>query len=692
MSYYKKIKKVSKVIYINTDNASYVDTHRKEFTFRVPAVAIEDKSRLYVKQYSNDYRGSGIHSLSIIAGTGTPSTDICFVTQPTISFISSNGTGASAIAYMKPTSINGTVGATTATTAITVVSGGTGYCGDPANMVTVNNNGSNGTGLAITPTVTAGVITALEVGTAGKGYSTVPTYTILPPQATQLVTGTATIASGAVTGVTITNAATNGFYTSSPTLVFNHEQVAANITYNTTAAGAISGLAINNAALNGYYGATTPLVVTVPAGTHIGTVSVGTAGAGYNVAPTVSILNEGGGRDAVITSTISAAGVVTGLTIVNRGTAYTGTPTLLLSEPDARTAKVYFSTSPTGVITSITVEDGGGYYTAAPTLAIPASFNGAGAQVVPALTITMSGATTGTITSVTWTAGTSGTGYLPNLERAYFTATAPTRTQATATLTIGGSGAVLSATVTSGRISAVGITTAGTNYLPSQTGLLAIPPALVAPTQPTGGLAATITLGRITAFAAPTTGGAGFINTTTITPSGGTVAPTQAVGGRITLLATSVAYVRMLSSGYGYTQEPIAVFEAPPTTHSTSTSTYIDGNASPPLLTCKLNKEQEGNRMIVKLRGIMYNNASYYNTDGQGDPTICTGYINGIEMDDGDQPMISIPAQTFDSFTLIFSDKYGNGIGNSKINMAIGIEELDPEDRTFMDMNRQKYE
>jgi hypothetical protein len=689
MSYFKKIKKVSKIIYLNTDNAIYVDAHRKEFTFRVPSVAIEDKSRLYVRQYSNDYRGSGVESLSIISGSGTPSTDIIFVRQPTISFISDTGKGASAIAYMKPTAINGSVGATTANTAIDVTAGGSGYCGAPSGMITVDNTGTNGTGLTIGPTITSGVITALAVTTAGKGYTVVPNYTILPPQATQVVSGTATIASGAVTGVTVSNATTNGCYTSSPTLVFNHTQVEANITYNTTAGGAISGLAINNASLNGYYGATTPLVVTVPAGTHIGTVSIGTAGAGYNVAPTVSILNSNGGRDAVITTTVSAAGVVTGLTIVNRGTGYAGTPTLLLSAPDARTAKVYFTTSPTGTITSIIVEDGGGYYTATPTLTIPSTFNAPGTPTAPTLTVNMSGTGVGTITSVTWTAGT-GTGYLPNLSNAYFTATEPTRTQATATLTIGGSGAVLSATVTSGRISAVGITSAGTNYLPSQTGLLATPPALVAVTQPTGGLAATITTGRITAFAAPTTGGAGFINTTTITPTGGTIAPVQAVGGRITLLATSVAYVKMVNSGYGYTSPPIALFEAPPVTHSTSTSTYIDGNASPPVITTKLGKEQEGNRMVVKLRNVLYNNASYYNSDGNGDITIGVGYINGTDYVD-DQPYITVPAQTFDTFTIIFTDKYGNGIGNSKINIAIGIEELDEEDRSFIDMKRQMY-
>ncbi len=687
MSYYKKIKKVSKIIYINTDNAFYVDANRKEFTFRVPAVAIEDKSRMYVRQYSNDYRGSGIQSLSVIAGTGTNS-DACFVTQPSISFVSSTGSGAAAIAYMKPTTINGTVGASTATTAITVVSGGTGYCGAPANMITVNNTGTNGTGLAITPTVSSGVITALAISNAGKGYSALPTYTILPPQATQVVAGTATATSGAITGVTVTNATTNGCYTSTPTLVFNHTQVPANITYNTDVSGGITTLAVSNPTLNGYYGATTPLAITIPAGTHIGSVSIGTGGAGYRTAPTVTIQNGGVGRDAVITATISTSGVVNALTIVNRGTGYSGTPTLLLSAPDAIPAKIRFTTNPSGAISTIVIEDGGGIYTSTPTLTIPAIYNGTGSQSPPTLTITLSGSTLGTISDITFTGGT---GYLPNLNNAYFDAPTPTKTQATATLTIGGSGATASATVANGRISAVAITAAGANYLPSQTGLLATPPALVAPTQPSGGLGATIAEGRITAFAAPTTGGAGFINATTITPSGGTVAPTQASGARITLLATSVSYIRMLSSGYGYTQEPIALFEAPPTSFVNTSSTYIDGSAYPPLLTCKVGKEQEGNRMIVKVRGIMYNGASYYNTDGNGDPTICTGYINGIEMDDGDQPMISINAQTFDTFTLIFSDKYGNGLGNNKVNMAISIEELDPEDRSYMDMKRQAY-
>jgi len=687
MSYFKKIKKVSKIIYLNTDNAIYVDALRKEFTFRVPSVAIEDKSRLYIRQYSNDYRGSGVESLSIIAGSGTPSTDICFVRQPTISFISDTGKGASAIAYMKPTAINGSVGATTANTAIDVTAGGSGYCGAPSGMISVDNNGTNGTGLVIGPTITAGVITALAISNAGKGYSVVPNYTILPPQATQVVSGTATTSSGVVTGVTVSNATTNGCYTSSPTLVFNHNQVPAIITFNTNASGVCSGLAVSNPTLNGYYGTST-LTVSIPVGTHIGTVSVGNAGAGYRIAPTVTVVAPDGGRDAVITASISATGTVSGFTIVNRGTFYTGTATLLLSAPDAIPAKIKFSTSPTGTITSITIEDGGGIYTSTPTLTIPAIYNGTGSQSAPTLTITLSNSTNGSISAITFTGGS---GYLPNLNEAYFTAPQPTKTQATATLTIGGSGATANANVVSGRISAVTLLTAGTNYLPSQTGLIATPPDLVAPTQPTGGLAATITTGRITAFAAPTTGGAGFINTTTITPTGGTIAPVQAVGGRITLLATSVAYVKMVNSGYGYTSPPIALFEAPPASHSTSTSTYIDGNASPPVITTKLGKEQEGNRMVVKLRNILYNNASYYNSDGNGDITIGVGYINGIEMDDGDMPYITIPAQTFDTFTIILNDKYGSGIGNSKVNIAIAIEELDEEDRSFIDMKRQMY-
>lgn len=688
-TYYKKIKKLNKIIYLNTDNAVYVDASRKEFTFRIPSVCIEDKSRMYVRQYSNDYRGSGVESLSLITGTGTPSTDICFVRPPTISFISDSGRGATAIAYMKPTSINGNVGATTANTAINVITAGSGYCGDPTTMITIDNTGTNGTGLAIAPTITSGTFASIAITAAGKGYSTIPTYTILPPQATQAVVGTTTIASGAITAIAVSNATTNGCYTSSPTLVFNHTQIPADITYTTNASGVIQNFTLNNASTNGYYGAGATLNFTFEAGTHVGSVSIGNAGAGYRVAPSVSIIAPDGGRDAVITSTINpATGVVSGLTIVNRGTGYTGTPTLLLSAPDAIPARVRFSTSPLGAITSITIEDGGGIYTSVPTLTIPAIYNGNGAQSAPTLTITLSNSTNGTITAITFTGGT---GYLPNLNDGYFTAPTPTRTQATATLTIGGSGATANANITNGRMSAVALLTAGANYLPNQTGLRPILPALVAPTQPTGGMSATIAQGRITAITAPTTGGVGFINTTTFTASGGTIPPVQAVGGRLTLLATSVSYVKMVSSGYGYTSPPIAVFEAPPTSHSTSTSTYIDGNASPPLLTTKLGKEQEGNRMVIKVRNIIYNHLSYYNSDGNGDITIGVGYINGIEMDDGDMPPITIPAQTFDTFTLILTDKYGNGIGNNKVNVAIAIEELDEDDRSYIDMKRQAY-
>ena len=681
MSYYKKIKKVSKIIYLNTDNASYVDTNRKEFTFRIPTLSVEDKSMLYMKHYSTDYRASGVQSLNVIAGTGTNS-DACFVSPPSISFISATGTGATASAYMKPTAINGSTASATASATITVVNAGAGYC-DTAPIITVNNTGTNGTGCAITSTLSGGTISALSVSAVGKGYSLIPTYTIPAPQATLAVTANVVKTNDTITGLTVTNASTNGFYNATPTLTFNHEQIPAVVTYSSSATGVISSLTLTNASTNGFYGVTPP-TITFPVGTHIGRITAGTGGAGYRTAPTVTVVPDGTtnlGSGAIITASVSG-GAVSGYTFVSQGTGYTGTPTLLISPPNIERAVVYFNTNSSGTITGFTVANGGGFYSSNPAFSIPTNYNGA-SPVVPVVNITLSN---GAVTVVTLSSG--GTGYLPNLVNANFIATLPTSTQATATCAIGGTGATATCTLTSGRIATVTLSAAGSGYL-TGTGLLATVGALVAPTAPTG-ITATISAGRITGFTGFTTAGSGYINTVTLSVSGGTTAPIQAVGGRLTLLATSVSYIKLHTVGYGYTSPPVVLFEAPPTSYVATTSIYLDANASPPLITATLGKEQEGNRMVIKLRNVIYNTASYYNSDGGGDPTIGVGYINGVEMDD-DQAPISIPAQTIDNLTLIFSDKYGNGIGNSKVNVAISIEELDEEDRTYIDMKRQSY-
>lgn len=62
-------------------------------------------------------------------------------------------------------------------TAVTVVSGGSGYTSVPA----VTFTGGGGTGAAATAVVTDGVVSAVNVTNGGSGYTTAPTVTIAAP-------------------------------------------------------------------------------------------------------------------------------------------------------------------------------------------------------------------------------------------------------------------------------------------------------------------------------------------------------------------------------------------------------------------------------------------------------------------------------------------------------------------------------
>ena len=69
----------------------------------------------------------------------------------------------------------------------TITSGGSGYTSAPT--ITVDNSGTNGTGLTMTATVSGGAVTALTVTSPGSGYTAAPTITI----ATSTTTATATL-------------------------------------------------------------------------------------------------------------------------------------------------------------------------------------------------------------------------------------------------------------------------------------------------------------------------------------------------------------------------------------------------------------------------------------------------------------------------------------------------------------------
>ncbi len=149
------------------------------------------------------------------------------------------GTGAVATALLAPTSI----------ASITVTAGGTKYTTAPTVAIT----GGGGTGATATATVSGGSVTGFTVTASGSGYTSLPTITLtggggsgatgvavfkpVPLVSVTVTAGgtgftsapavvfsgsggataTATVASGAITGVTVT---TGGSYTAPPTVTF----------------------------------------------------------------------------------------------------------------------------------------------------------------------------------------------------------------------------------------------------------------------------------------------------------------------------------------------------------------------------------------------------------------------------------------------------------------------------------------
>lgn len=178
MTYYKKQKKHSRTIYLNTDDAYYVDTERKNFNFRIPPINIEDESLLSVKNTLLDYRTSGlsvkdvdlgyISTIGISSGYNAPP-NIIFTPQD------GKGTGATAIGILQPVGLS--TSATTTTTALGVVSGGSGYAGLASEYITTITD-TQGSGASILPTInTATYIqpTAITASPAGAGVALIGT-------------------------------------------------------------------------------------------------------------------------------------------------------------------------------------------------------------------------------------------------------------------------------------------------------------------------------------------------------------------------------------------------------------------------------------------------------------------------------------------------------------------------------------
>jgi len=262
--YFKKQKKHTRAVYLNTDDAYYVNADRTQFSFRIPPIGVEDESILYIRNTNTDYKASGLSvkevRASVFLGTGTTYAST-YNAPPSITFTPQDGkgSGATAVAVLAASGLSGSASSTT--TSVPMANAGSGYAGAstlyPSTISTPITGGQSAT-LAVTSISTTGSITAGTL-VAGSGYIEVPpTPTIPAPPPTTLATFDPvpfTASTGTITGVpAVTNPTTNCYYNTSTFVAsFQNNPVVAQGICQTNASGTITSIVITNSADNGFY-------------------------------------------------------------------------------------------------------------------------------------------------------------------------------------------------------------------------------------------------------------------------------------------------------------------------------------------------------------------------------------------------------------------------------------------------------
>ena len=344
--YGKKQKKHTRSIFLNTDDASYVDADRKTFRFSFAPVNIEDESKLTVKNTIVDYKiGSGLGVKNLVSGLflgSTASFPSTYSVNPAITFTSLNGkgSGASGVGLLAPSGISGS--ATSSTLTVNAISVGQGYTGTVPTIAATTTSG--GSGATLTPNFIDSInggYSATAILVAGSGYTEAPIFTIpAPPASVPATFGVVpyTAATGVITGVpSVTNLTTNGFYnTNLFSANFVNNPVQAYGFYSTNAAGTILVVIIENSADNGFYGASYPAVLPM------------TGGTGFTYTPTYS------------------GGKLVSIIITNGGTGYGANlvdfPFVCNPPATPVSGNISSKTIVGGRLTSISYNDGGSKY------------------------------------------------------------------------------------------------------------------------------------------------------------------------------------------------------------------------------------------------------------------------------------------------------------------------------------------
>lgn len=437
---------------LSTDEISYnIRESRYRLRFKIPKV-----------KTGKNLRASWVERFIAEAGVAVASVEVYSrgVYRPTVTISTSPlGTNAAATAVMAS---DGTVAS------LSILNPGAGY------IPLITFSGGGGTGAAAIAIInSSGAVTGVTITSGGSGYTSAPTVAFTNVTAPRVrATGTATVSGGIVTGI---NIGTAGDFR--PTVTVQTATGGGTTSTGWIATLAITGEVASIAGGNGgnYLptlvfsapggspaGTTATATCTVDSQGGIATVTMGTAGTKYTSEPSLTITPKVSGStaaDLIVhlgTETTKCAvwdGTTLGGKWVKREVVDAGhaldtievlhggnyLPTVTIGGPGTGATATVTGFSADGKVTAITVGAGGTGYTSAPSVTITGRNGGSGATA----TATVSG---GAVTGITM--GAQGN-YLPTLS------------------ITGGSGAGATATValnSSGAISGVTLTAAGSGF------------------------------------------------------------------------------------------------------------------------------------------------------------------------------------------------------------------------------------
>jgi hypothetical protein len=286
--------------------------------------------------------------------------------------------------------------------------GGAGY---HTSAPSVTISGGGGSEAAITASIGSGVVSGLTITNAGSGYTSVPTLAIAAPPAADRATVDATI-SGTFTVNGTTNLDGKNGYATAPSVSITAPNAVTSLVSisSVNGSGAITKTNVDTAG-SGYTSAPSTANGAITVSTESGSNFVATAVLSSGTISSLNVTNQGSNYDSGDTITISAptktqatatasisSGVVTGISITNAGAGYVSTPTVTIA---AQTRTTATATAVKGLTGSITITHEGHSHDSAPTITLSGGGGSSGA-----LTAVLSG---GKVDSASVT--TAGTGY-----------------------------------------------------------------------------------------------------------------------------------------------------------------------------------------------------------------------------------------------------------------------------------------